>query len=279
LGERGADVVGVSRRTFDTSLPAGVSRWISADLAEPDECVRVMREAQPDIVFHLAGVSTGSRARELLLPTFWTNVVSTVYLMDAALDRSACFVQVGSQEEVETDHPVAASPYAASKTAATTYLRLFSGSYGLDAIIARVFVAYGPGPQNENKVIPYVIRSFLDGREPELASGARPMDWVYLDDVSEGLIRIAERRESLAGQRVDIGTGTLVTVRDVVHVIERLMGPPRTARFGSLTDRGGDPVRAADNTATERQIGWTPAIDLEEGLRRTVAWFRAHATT
>ncbi len=274
LGTEGASVVGVSRRTFDDP-PAGVTTWIQADVGIDSECARVMSAATPDVVFQLAGVVSGSRARNLVRPTFFANLASTVYLMDLAVERGASFIQLGSLEEPTEENELAVSPYGASKTAATTYLQLFAKVYELKAVIARVFMAYGPGEQDENKLLPHVIRTLLRGEDPKLSSGKRGVDWVYVDDVTEGLVRIAERAPVLAGQRVDLGSGKLVEVREVVEKVYGLISPGRSPLLGSLPDRPDEAIRVADPVATRRQLDWVPEVPLDAGLPRMIEWFRS----
>jgi nucleoside-diphosphate-sugar epimerase len=209
-------------------------------------------------------------------PTFLANLASTVYLMDLAVDRGASFIQLGSLEEPTEAGEMAVSPYGASKTAATTYLNLYARVYELKAVIARVFMAYGPGEQDENKLLPHVIRALLRGEDPKLSSGRRGVDWVYVDDVTEGLVRVAERAGALAGQRVDIGSGELVEVRDVVQKVYGLASPGRSPPFGTLPDRADEAIRRADMTATRRQLDWVPEVTLDEGLARMVEWFGAN---
>jgi nucleoside-diphosphate-sugar epimerase len=196
--------------------------------------------------------------------------------MELAVDRVASFIQLGSLEEPTEENEIAVSPYGASKTAATTYLKLYARVYELKAVIARVFMAYGPGEQDGNKLLPHVIRTLLRGEDPKLSSGKRGVDWVYVDDVTEGLVRVAERAGALAGQRVDIGSGELVEVREVVERVYRLVSPGRTPLLGTLSDRADEAIRRADMVATRRQLDWVPEVPLDEGLARMIEWFRAN---
>ena len=87
--------------------------------------------------------------------------------------------------------------------------------YELKAVNHAGFHGLRAGGARENKLLPHVIRTLLRGEDPKLSSGKRGVDWVYVDDVTEGLVRVAERAGALAGQRVDIGSGELVEVREV----------------------------------------------------------------
>jgi nucleoside-diphosphate-sugar epimerase len=117
-----------------------------------------------------------------------------------------------------------------------------------------------------------VTRALLDGRAPGLSSGTRAVDWIFVEDVIEGLLRIAVR-DGIIGRVIDLGTGELSTVADVVRKLYRLAGRADEPTFGALGDRALEQVRRADVAATERVLGWRPSVDLDEGLRRTFEWF------
>jgi nucleoside-diphosphate-sugar epimerase len=228
-----------------------------------------MRWARPDRVVHLASVVKGSRDRALVHEMLSANVESTVHLLDAATELGCRrFVQLGSLEEPERGE-AARSPYAAAKAAATVYAELFARLYSLPVALARVFMVYGPGPQDRAKLVPYVIDELLAGRAPKLASGARPVDWVFVDDVVEGLARMLVEPGAL-GERVDLGSGELVTVREVVDRLVELVAPGVVPELGARADREGEVVRQADVARTAARIGWRPRVGLDEGLRRTV---------
>jgi nucleoside-diphosphate-sugar epimerase len=272
----GARVHATSRASAPADAHAQPVEWHRLDPGDAGAVRALFARLRPDVVFHLAAVVKGSRDRALVLPAFAANLASTVALLDAAAEHGARrFVQLGSLEEPPIDQPAQApaSPYAASKTAATAYCRMYAELYGLPVAIARVFMAYGPGPQDEQKLVPYVIRSLLDGAVPELSSGARAVDWIYVEDVAAGLLRIAAT-DGVTGRVVDLGSGELHTVADVVRRLYRLAGRTDEPPFGTRGDRALEQVRRADVEATDALLGWRPTVDLDRGLRRTLDWFR-----
>ncbi|HVS01463.1 MAG TPA: NAD-dependent epimerase/dehydratase family protein, partial [Thermoanaerobaculia bacterium] len=237
---------------------------------------RLVADAAPDLVINLASLVTGGRERELVLPTFHANLASAVYLLDAATDLGCHrFLQVGSLEEPEPGEPMTtpASPYAAAKWAASAYARMFHQLYQAPVVLLRLFMVYGPGQRDLGKLAPYVTLSLLRGEEPRLSSGKRPVDWVYVDDVVEGLLRAA-RVPGIEGQQLDLGSGKLVPVRTVVEQIYSLLAPAREPRFGTLADRPMEQVRVARATEAEEILGWRAKTPLDEGLATTVAWYR-----
>lgn len=249
-------------------------RYMKADLTRPDEIQALMEAGSPAVIFHLASCVVGRRDRDMVRPTFEANLASTVYLMEAAASQ-ACqrFILTGSLEEPQHVQDPPSSPYAAAKAAATAYTRMFHALYQFPAVIARVFMVYGPDQKDDKKLVPYVINSLLEGASPRMSSGTRMVDWIYVEDVVEGLIRMAAT-DGLDGQTVDLGTGHLTSVRGAAECIGRLMNAADRLHFDPAADRPMEQVRAADITRTHAQLGWHPATALEDGLAATIAWHR-----
>jgi len=275
LVDLGAQVHAASRRP-----PAGPSAGATslqmdlADAAVVDELVRAVR---PDVVFHLASQTTGSRDVDAVPQTFASNLASTVNLLTAATRFGRPrIVLAGSMEE---PHPGeirlrASSPYAVSKWASAAYAHLFHDLWLLPTVVLRVAMAYGPGRQDENRLVPYVINCWLDGRAPELSSGTRQIDWVYIDDVVDAFLAAA-CAASVEGRSLDIGSGEPVDIRQTVAMLRQIIGTDVPARFGALPDRQYDSARIADLTESGPLLGWSARVGLVEGLTRTVDWFRA----
>jgi len=245
---------------------------VTASLADEAALTRCLDQVKPDYVFHLAGVTSATRALDAVGPTFSTNLASTVNLL-TAVTHVGCrrVVLAGSLEEPDATAapPAPSSPYAASKWAASMYAQMYWRLYRTPVAVARIFMVYGPLQRDTNKLIPYAIRSLLSGDELRLSSGSRGVDWVFVDDVARGLIALS-RAASVDGISVDIGTGVLTSVRQVVERIATVVGGQARLRFGALPDRPDEQVRCADVNLTERLTGWRPLVGLDEGLVRTV---------
>ncbi len=269
----GAEVHGISRSERAT---AGM-RWVMTDMTDAEGLAAVVADVRPDIVFHLASHVTGSRDVEAVLPTMNDNLVGAVNLLLAA-SAAGCqrVVLTGSLEEPagEEPEPDPVSPYAAAKFAASAYGRMFHRLYGLSVVNLRVFMVYGPGQRDERKLVPYVITSLLRNAPPRLSSGVREVDWVYVDDVVDAYL-VAAVSDRAAGETLDVGSGALVTVRDLVEQIVRVMEPGVNPEFGALPDRTAERVRVADVGRTTQLTGWSPKTPLDEGLVRTIEWFSA----
>ena len=271
----GCRVDAISRRPQTATTPN--LRWWQADLAAPGEVERVLAESAPEIVFHLASLVTGKRPLELVLPAFQANLESTVRLLAAASAAPAgtCrrIVVAGTMEEperVSTEPP--GSPYAVAKAAATLYARFFYSLYATPVVMARIFMVYGPGQVDHTKLVPYSILSALRGEAPRLTSGTRPVDWIYIDDVVAGLLA-AGTLAGIEGETFDLGSGELVTVRQIVEKICHALGAP-PPEIGALVDRPLEAVRRANITKSISRLGWRPQVGLEEGLHRTIVGLR-----
>jgi UDP-glucose 4-epimerase len=271
---KAADAVvhGLSRR------PQGNDEliWWQCDLTDAVATSRVVRAIKPSLVYHLASAVTGSRDLPIVLQTFRNNLASTVHLLIACSEAEVGrVVLAGSMEEGVGNSPGApCSPYAASKSAATVYGRMFPALYGLSVVHLRVGMVYGPGSQNIRKIVPHVILELLEGRAPALGSGVRQVDWIYVEDVVEAMLR-AGSVERIDHFSIDIGSGRLTSIRSVVELLVEMIDPSVRPRFGARTDPPLEFEYAADTDWSLRQLGWRAGVRLEDGLRRTLDWFAA----
>lgn len=275
LGEAGAAVHGVGRSP--ASGAPGMVRYYSGDLSDASFVDRVLDEARPRCVFHLASHVVGARDLEQVAATLRDGLIVTVNLLTSAVRHGRPrVVLAGSLEEPETEGEflVPSSPYAAAKLAGTAYARMFHALYELPVVHARIFMVYGPGQRDLQKLIPYTILSLLRGQAPRVSAGDRLVDWIYVEDVARGLLRMGEHH-GLEGQRVDLGTGILTSVRDVVMQLTSLVRPDIEPEFGAVATRPMEQVRRADTDAAERIMDWRPGFSLAEGLTRTVNWYSA----
>jgi len=140
-------------------------------------------------------------------------------------------------------------------------------------VIARLFMVYGPGQQDMTKLIPYVTLSLLRNEAPQLSSGTRQIDWIYVEDIVDGLIAAAQAPD-IEGSTIDLGSGSLVPIRTVVEHLVNLVNPTIDPLFGALHDRPMEQVQVAKVSETFDKIGWKPTVSLEKGLALTVDWYR-----
>lgn len=278
LCQEGFEVHAISRKNhleYETGL-----RWWLGDLADPTVVREIVTSIKPDVIFHLAGYPVGSRDLEHVLPSFRSNLMSTVNLLTVASEIGCRRIVVtGSLEEPDGDlDAVPSSPYAVAKWSSTVYARMFHALYQLPVVMVRLFMVYGPAQQDETKLIPYVVLSLLRGKAPQLTGGQREVDWIYVDDVVEALLAAAQAKDA-EGCTLDVGSGRLTSIRTVVEQITDLINPQIKPHFGALKDRPSEQIRVADTKTTSNLTGWKPTIPLDEGLKRTIDWYRKRGLT
>jgi UDP-glucose 4-epimerase len=251
-------------------------RWWQADLRDISAVREVFKAVQPQIVFHLASHVAGARDLDLVLPTFYDNLASTVHLLTASAEAGCRrVVLAGSSEEPQTfnDTTFPCSPYAAAKWASNMYGRMFSQLFQIPVVIPRIFMTYGPKQKDVRKLVPFVVSRLLRGEAPQLSSGRRRADWIYVDDVVEGLLRAAVV-PGLGGCAFDLGSGSLISVRGIVEQIVEIVGSSVEPAFNKLPDRPFEQERAADTSFLSDKLGYQPRTSLKQGLEATIAWYR-----
>jgi len=272
LEKAGGKIHTASRRPAPDVAPG---RHWRVDLSDAAAVDKLVRETKPDYVFHLASHVMGAPGLEHALPTFRGNLQSTVNLL-CSLAETGCrrMLTTGSLVEPEAGvRSIPNSPYAAAKWAASDYARMFHALYAFPVAIARVFMVYGPGQQDGTKLVPYVIRCVLQGKVPEVTSGTHRIDWIFVDDVVSGFVRMAIAPD-IDGKSIDLGSGTLITIRELVGRICELMKTNLVPAYGALADRPLEPLRIANVAESRRVLGWSPTVGLDEGLLRTIDWYR-----
>ncbi|MFB9717487.1 NAD-dependent epimerase/dehydratase family protein [Planobispora longispora] len=271
----GADVHAVSRHPRDSGYG---EKWHPVDLCDAGATAALVETVRPEVVFHLAGEVNGARDPGIVAPTLHNNLGSTVNVLAAVTEiPGARVLLTGSSEEPRpgNGHAAPSSPYAMAKWAATGYAELFHRLWDAPVTVLRPTMVYGPAQRDASKVIPHVTLSLLAGRSPGLTSGTKLADWIYVDDVVDAFLTAAVADDTI-GRVLDIGTGTKTSVRQVVELLFQIVGSPLRPRFGVIADRPGDIPQAADIALAADLLGWRPAVDLKDGLQRTVAWYAEH---
>jgi len=274
LCQEGAEVHAVYRS--QRPVEADGQRLWQGDLAVLESVKQIIRGAKPEIIFHLASHVKGAPGLEHVLPTFQSNLQSTVNILTVAAETTRPrVVLTGSlaEPEAENGEQFPSAPYAAAKWACTGYARMFHALYKLPTVIARVFMVYGPAQIDLTKLIPYVTLSLLQGKSPKITSGDRLVDWIYVSDVVSGFLALGEA-SGVEGSTLDLGSGSLVSIRDIVQQVAKLIGNSVEPEFGALPDRPLEPTRTARPAETFAKVGWKPTVSLQDGLQRTVEWYR-----
>jgi len=270
----GCKVVGASRTTPDAL--ADPITWEAVDLTSRQSVGALVRQVKPDLVFNVAGVTSAARLPAQVGATFGPNALGTVLLLEACLE-SECgrYVHCASMEEPRDDaNATPKSPYGASKWVGSMYTRMFQSVFRLHTSIVRPFFVYGPGRQPADKLVPYLVASFLKGVAPRLSSPHRAMDWVFIDDVVEGFLRSATI-DAAIGRDIELGSGHLTTIAVVSELLAREAGCAIEPIETPASERSDETSPVADVEAARNTIGWTATTSLASGVRKTLDWYRA----
>jgi len=250
--------------------------WWTGDLTHIDIVRDLFRKIRPDVIYHLASHVMGAPGLEHVLPTFHGNLQTSVNLLTAAAEIGCRrLVLTGSLAEPEPTKGEAfpSAPYAAAKWASSAYGRMFHALYQVPVVLARVFMVYGPAQKDLSKLIPYATLSLLQKKSPRVSSGERLVDWIYVDDVVRGYLALVEA-DNIEGSTIDIGSGNLVSIREIVGHLADIVASGASPILGALPDRPMEPVRVANIAQTYERIGWKPVTPLVIGLQATVDWYK-----
>ncbi len=259
--------------------------FIEADIVTAD-LNAILDEHRPEVVFHLAAQIDVRHS--VANPQFdaSVNVIGTVRLAEAARQAEVRKIvhtssggsiygtptQFPTPETVPTDP---ASPYAAGKVSGEIYLNTFRHLYGLDCSHIAPANVYGPrqDPHGEAGVVAIFSQALLSGKPTKVfgEGGTNTRDYVFVDDVADAFVKAS--RDVGGGQRFNIGTGIETSDRALHTAVAAAVGGPDDPEF--YPPRLGDLKRSClDIGLAERVLGWRPQVALDEGVRRTVEYFR-----
>ncbi len=245
----------------------------------------VVGSFKPEVVFHHAAQIDVRKSVRDPMADASINVVGTVNVLKAAVDAGTervVFASSGGATFGDVDvfpTPESAprrpqSPYGVAKKIVDDYLRYFLDGNGLDFVSLGYANVYGPrqDPHGEAGVVAIFTEKLLRGEPPVIfGDGSQLRDYVYVEDVTDSCVRAAARG---GGVYLNIGTGRETSVLEVFRLLREFTGANVTAGFADA--KAGDLARSClDPTKAKKVLGWEPWTSLEDGLRRTVDWFRA----
>lgn len=241
------------------------------------------------VVFHEAALGSVPRSVADPLTTHDTNITGTLNVLLAARDAGVRRVVYASSSSVygetptlpkhEEITPQPLSPYALSKLAGEHYINIFNHVYGFEAVSLRYFNIFGPRQDPESQyaaVIPKFVTALLKGVPPTVyGDGQQSRDFTYVENVVEANL-LASEAEGVAGRFFNVACGGRYTLLELLGRIKEILGSGvnpvhEPARAGDVKDS------QASIEAAERALGYRVKVDFDEGLRRTVAWFKAQA--
>ena len=264
---------------------------VRAELGDGPSLVRALREHGVSDVFHLGAESIVGAVAESPLGAFETNVRGTWTLLDACLEAGSS----GSWSPPRT-RPTARTPsfpyreeyalqpttaYEASKAAADIIARTYAPAYGLAVAVTRFANTYGGGDLHFSRIIPEAVCAAIDGRAPVLRSDGSPeRDFLYVEDAADAYIAIAARPRPRRRPRRGVQRRRPAAVPGRRRGRAGSPSSPAPGSSPRCAARASPRARSTASSSTATKIrercGWKPEVDLDEGLRRTIEWYRAH---
>jgi dTDP-glucose 4,6-dehydratase len=304
---RGHEVVNLDMLSYAACLEnvASVAQsplyaFEQADIRDRAALDRIFATHQPDAVMHLAAESHVDRSIDGPGDFISTNVTGTYELLEAAraywqgrgrpqdfrfhhISTDEVFGALGPEGQfTETTPYDPRSPYSASKAASDHLVRAWYHTYGLPVVLSNCSNNYGPYHFPE-KLIPVIILNALAGKAlPIYGDGSNVRDWLYVEDHAEALLLVLGR--GAVGRSYNIGgeneRSNLELVQSLCAILDEMQPKAQGSYADQITfvpDRPGHDARyAIDPTRIRTELGWRPSVTVEEGLRRTVAWYLAH---
>jgi len=260
-----------------------------ADIRNSDALRAVIEGA--DTVFHIAAIPSVPKSIVDPVPSHESNIDGTFNVLRACVEgkvrkviyagSSSAYGDTRVLPKVETMQPDPKSPYAAQKLMGEYYCSTFSSCYGLDATSLRFFNVYGPRQDPGSAysgVISVFMTCLLQHTSPTIyGDGEQTRDFTFIEDVVELVIKTS-KAPGVAGKVFNAGNGNRYSLNQIWALLQKIEGVSIPAKYGPL--RAGD-VRdsQADTTAAVRELGHAPRFSIEEGLRRTLNWYRESLVT
>ncbi len=241
-----------------------------------------------DYIFHEAALPSVPRSVTDPMGTHESNVTGTLNLLMAARDAGVKRLVFAGSSSAYGDQPTLPkhedmmpgpiSPYAASKVACEMYLETFYRCYGLETVTLRYFNVFGPHQDASSQysgVLAKFITSMLDGQRPTIfGDGEQSRDFTFIENVVKGNMQACfAPAEKVCGKVFNVATGSTITLNRTYAVLQKLIGFNGSPEY--LPDRAGDIKHSyADISRAHEAFGYETSVDFEEGLRRTIAWYK-----
>jgi UDP-glucose 4-epimerase len=258
-------------------------RFIEGDIRDPEVCLKATKEV--DIIFHEAAQINPVMAVEKPFYDFEVNAKGTLNMLEASRKNGVkkfVFASTNVYADpkylpIDENHPIdLLSPYAAAKLSGEAYCIVYSRTYGLETVRLRNTNIYGPRQRTKSEsgaIAIFVEKAMKNERFTIFGDGTKTRDFVYVSDVVNANM-LAAQKDGISGEVFNVGVGKETSINELAVLVLKISGredlapmygPPREADFSRC---------AVDTTKAKKMLGYTPQVSLEDGLRKTIEWYK-----
>lgn len=259
---------------------------IKIDLSQTLKTNRVLSKIKPDIIIHLAAEAIVEECLKNPHQAFMSNILGTVNILEyARVDKKIKGVIIASSDKaygkhgkkkyIETDSLHGDHPYEVSKSSADLITSSYYKTYGVPTVITRFGNAYGEGDLHFSRLIPGLIKSSLENKTFKIRSdGKFVRDYIYVKDVAQAYLKIAENIERLKGEAFNFGSEDTLSVLDVIDIFNN--GTHKKIKYQILNNQKNEiPYQSLDYSKIKRRIGWKPKNKMKEVIGKIYSWYES----
>ena len=280
LSQLGSNVRCFVRSKNDFLASETNTSLIVGDVQDYQSVLEALKDA--DVAFHLAAITLIPETRAKTFNTFATNALGTLNFLMAAKAQdvpklvyvSTCHVY-GKQDKLPITEDMAPKPidiYSASKLSGESLALSFAEMHGMDISISRAFNHYGPY-QRPDFLVPSIVLRLLKREKLAMGNPLPTRDFSYVDDIVRGYALLAEKGRS--SEIYHFSSGRERSVQEIVETIMKISGIKSEVHWNPDARRVDIPRSVGDYSKARKDLGWIPRVDFEDGMKKTVAWYRS----
>jgi len=269
---------------FDTKVTSAYG-----DLSDKERMFDIVAKYEIDYIFHIGAQAIVPTALINPYEAFTSNIMGTIHILEAArmCPRVKAVVVASSDkaygkkcDNATEDNPMAGNhPYDVSKSCTDLIARTYHDTYGIPVTVSRFGNIYGPGDLNLNRIIPGIITSVITNTTLEVRSdGTFERDYVYVKDVVDGYITLAEQIDLAKGQAFNFSSGYNYSVLDLIAKIGDVLGQKVSYKIVN-NQKNEIPSQSLNYDKAKRMLGWNSTHSFEDSVKETYAWYKNFLST
>jgi nucleoside-diphosphate-sugar epimerase len=278
---RGYQVYVLARNPPELSKKIDNVNYLTADIAQHKDVLMAIGSKRITHVINLGGAIDHAQFRQGGRDVIDSHFNGTLNLVQSLnWNYLKCFVQIGSSDEYggssapqhEDQHCKSISSYSFAKFASSNFFQMLHKTEGFPVVILRLFLVYGPG-QDSNRFLPQIISSCIDNKVFPVSMGEQLRDFCYVEDIVDGIF-LALENNKVFGKIYNLGSGIPISIQSMVKNVVDLVGSGEP-NFGAIPYRAGENMKLyGDITNAKCSLNWIPKIGIEDGLSRTINFYR-----